>query len=123
MVRGVKLEIYFAENTKHERVDLEDWLFGAARWAGISGGVMYRAVAGYGRHGELRDGGLFDKSAPPMMACFVTTHERAQAFLDYLAKEKLQLFYPLSETEFGIVGERPSVPGRQPQAGGEGEQQ
>ena len=55
MVRGVKLEIYFAENTKHERVDLEDWLFGAARWAGISGGVMYRAVAGYGRHGELRD--------------------------------------------------------------------
>lgn len=104
MARGVKIELHFPENTKHEKVKLEDWLFRAARWAGISGGAMYKAVAGYGRSGELRDGGFFDDRTQPMMAAFVTTPENAEAFLGYLAKEGLHLFYTLAEVEYGVVG-------------------
>lgn len=105
MARGVKIEIHFPENTKHEKVKLEDWLFGAARWAGISGGAMYKAVAGYGRRGELRDGGFFDDDrTQPMMASFVTAAPIADAFLEYLDREGLRLFYTVSEVEYGVVG-------------------
>jgi len=105
MARGLKIEVYFPDSAKHEKVKLEDWLFRAARWVGISGGAMYKAVAGYGRHGELRDGGFFDDDrTQPMMASFITTPEVADAFLTYLAKEGLQLFYTLSEVEYGVVG-------------------
>ena len=107
MARGVRLEIYFPENAKHEKVLVQEWLFGAARWAGISGGAMYKAAAGYGRRGELRDEGFFDDDrTQPMMACFITTTILAETFLSYLANEKLRLFYTLSEIEYGVVGAR-----------------
>ena len=105
MARGVKVEIFFPENAKHQSAKLDEWLFGAARWAGISGGAMYKAVAGYGRHGELRDEGFFDDDrTKPMMANFITTAPLADAFLEYLAKEGLKLFYTVSEVEYGVVG-------------------
>ena len=106
MTRGVKVEVYFPENAKHQKALVQEWLFGAARWAGISGGALYKAVAGYGRHGELRDGGFFDDDrTTPMMASFVTTPALAQTFLKYLAKEELHLFYTITDVEYGVVGD------------------
>lgn len=104
--RGIRLEFYFPEGTKHKHVLLHEWLFDAARWAGITGGAMYKAEAGYGRHGELRDEGLFDlKGSQPMMACFICDTALAQKFLDYLATEQLELFYTRAEVEYGVVGQ------------------
>lgn len=106
--KGIRVELYFPENEKHQSVLIEKWLFDAARWAGIPGGAIYRAHAGYGRHGELRDEGIFDTDRThPMMACFITSAANAQKFLDYLGKEGLHLFYTRSEVEYGIVGEHP----------------
>ncbi len=105
MSRGIRIELFFPEDTKHKHVLVEKWLFDAARWAGISGGAIYRAHAGFGRHGELRDDGIFDMDRThPMMATFITTPGVAQKFLDYLAKEELELFYTRSEVEYGVVG-------------------
>jgi PII-like signaling protein len=104
--KGMRVELYFPENEKHQHVLIEKWLFDAARWAGIPGGAIYRAHAGYGEHGELRDDGIFDTDRRhPMMACFITAPANAQKFLDYLAKEGLELFYTRSEVEYGRVGE------------------
>lgn len=105
MKRGVRLEIYFPGDAKHEKVLLHDWLFRAARWVGISGGAMFRAEAGYGRHGELRDRGFFsDERSKPMMATFITSQELADALLEYLDKEQLRLFCTLSDVHYGVVG-------------------
>lgn len=105
MARGMRLEIYFPENAKHEKAVLQEWLFRAARWIGIDGGALYKAVAGYGRHGELRDGGFFDDDrTQPMMACFITTPLLAENFLKYLEQEGLRLFYTRSEIEYGVLG-------------------
>ena len=106
MSHGVRIELHFVENAKHGNARVENWLFDAARWVGISGGVIYQAFAGFGRHGELRDGGIFDLDGrQPMMASFITSPLLAQKFLDYLEKEGLELFYTRSAVEFGVVGD------------------
>ncbi|HKO88409.1 MAG TPA: DUF190 domain-containing protein [Burkholderiales bacterium] len=108
MSKGMRVELFFPEDEKHKHVLIEKWIFEAARWAGIPGGAIYRAHAGYGRHGELRDEGIFDMDrAHPMMASFITNPATAQKFLDYLAKEGLDVFYTRSEVEYGRVGEHP----------------
>lgn len=106
MSHGVRIELHFPENAKHKHALIEKWLFDAARWAGIAGGAIYQAYAGYGRHGELRDDGIFDiDGTQPMMASFITSPLLAQKFLDYLEKEGLELFYVRSNVEYGIVGD------------------
>ena len=105
LTRGVRLEIYFPEDTMHKHVLVHKWLFEAARWIGISGGAMYKEVAGFGRHGELRDGGIFDDDRTvPMMACFITTPLLATQFIEYLTKEGLRLFYTMSDVDYGVMG-------------------
>lgn len=108
MTRGMRLEIHFPEDARHQKAVLHEWLFGAARWIGIEGGAMYKAVAGYGRHGELRDEGFFDPDrTQPMMACFITTPLLADKFLGYLESEGLRLFYVRTEVEYGVIGTPP----------------
>lgn len=108
MSKGIRVELFFPENEMHKHVLIEKWVFDAARWAGISGGAIYKAYAGYGKHGELRDEGIFDDDrTQPMMASFISSAAIAQKFLDYLAKEGLDLFYTRTEVEYGRVGEHP----------------
>lgn len=105
LTRGVRLEFYFAEDTKHKHALLHEWLFDAARWIGLSGGAMYKAEAGFGRHGELRDEGFFDVDrTKPMTAVFITTPLLAHQLLEYLTKEELRLFYTMSDVDYGVLG-------------------
>jgi hypothetical protein len=54
---GISLRIFTTERQNHNGILFYEWLLEKARSLGIYGGSAFRAVAGYGRHGKLREEG------------------------------------------------------------------
>ena len=82
-----------------------------AKAIGIHGGTAFRAIAGYGRHGQLHEDHFFELAGDlPVEVGFALTEADAQRLLDQLSTEKLTLFYIKAPIEIGEVGS-PDEPG------------
>jgi PII-like signaling protein len=104
-MRGVCLKIYTTEVHKHDGMLLYEWILERAKAIGIPGGSVFRAIAGYGRHGKLHEEAFFELAADlPVELEFVASEERIGQLLDLLAGERLQLFYVKFPVETGITG-------------------
>jgi PII-like signaling protein len=113
-MKGVHLRFYTYENRKHHGLPLYDWLLERAKKMGIHGGSAFKAMAGYGRHGRLREQHFFELAGEePVLVEFILTPDEADRFLGLLEGEKLHLFYARLPTEFGIVGD-PAAPEHAP---------
>ncbi len=110
MRKGVRLQFYFPEGARHHHHLLHEWLLQAARDCGIKGGAAFRAIAGFGRHGHLHYGHFFEEGGRllPVEVRLVTTRELADRVLGLVRAEGVQVFYVLSEVEFGWVPADPS---------------
>ncbi|MGH8757652.1 MAG: DUF190 domain-containing protein [Burkholderiales bacterium] len=79
------------------------WLLERAK-IGIPGGSVWRAVAGYGRHGKLHEQTFFELAGDmPLELEFVLSESEAEALLNLVRKEGLKLFYVKSPAEYGVV--------------------
>jgi uncharacterized protein len=104
-MQGVFLKFYVAEGLRHHGILAYEWLLETARQAGIPGGSAFRAIAGYGRHGQLHEDHFFELAgALPVEVGFALTEVQAQALLARLADEKLALVYVKTPVETGVVG-------------------
>ncbi len=54
-MKGTHMRLYTYENRKIHGKLAYEWLLEQARGIGIAGGSAFRALAGYGRHGELHE--------------------------------------------------------------------
>ena len=52
-MRGSHLRLYTYENRRHDGALLYEWLLERAKKLGVHGGSAFRAIAGFGRHGQL----------------------------------------------------------------------
>ncbi|RPE81673.1 DUF190 domain-containing protein [Vulcaniibacterium tengchongense] len=105
-MNGVQLRLYTYENRRHRGVPVYEWLLERARELGVPGGSAFRAVAGFGRHGKLREQRFFELAGEvPVLVEFIVDAEQAQRLLDLLAAEGLRLFYARAPVEYGVVGE------------------
>jgi PII-like signaling protein len=105
-MRGVCLKIYLTEKQKHDGKLLYEWILERAKDMGIPGGSVFRAIAGYGRHGKLHEETFFELAAElPVELEFVASEEQAAQLLGALGREKLGLFYVKSAAESGLTGE------------------
>ncbi|MFT3763703.1 MAG: DUF190 domain-containing protein [Pseudoxanthomonas sp.] len=105
-MNGFHLRLYTYESRKHGGVPVHDWLLDRARRLGIPGGSAFRAIAGFGRSGRLHEQHFFELAGEePILVEFVASREQAQQLLELLAAEKLELFYAMLPTEYGVVGE------------------
>ncbi|WP_240125608.1 DUF190 domain-containing protein [Thermomonas alba] len=103
-MKGIHLRIYTYENTRHQGKLLYEWLLHKAMELGIPGGSVFRAMAGYGRHGVLHEEHFFELAGTePVLVEFIMRPEQADALLDLLRREKVQAFYARIEAEFGII--------------------
>jgi len=103
--QGVQLQFYFPEGARHGHVLLHEWLLTQARACGIQGGSVFRATAGYGRHGRMHYGHFFESAGElPVEVRIVTTSELAQRLLDALDREQVGLFYVHSSVEYDRIG-------------------
>jgi PII-like signaling protein len=104
MGRGIGLQFYVPEGARHHGKLLYEWLLEAAKQQGLKGGSAFRAIAGFGRHGEMHYDTFFELAGKlPVEVRFMTTPELANSFLAFLEREKLDLFYVRSEVQYGWI--------------------
>lgn len=103
---GVHLRLYTCENRSHRGRPVYEWLLEQARTLGIPGGSAFRAMAGYGRHGQLHEQRFFELAGEvPVLVEFVASQAQADAVLRLLVDEGLPLFYACTPiTAQGVAG-------------------
>ena len=93
------------ELRKHDGKLLYEWILEQAKAIGIPGGSVFRAIAGYGRHGRLHEETFFELGADlPVELEFVASAVQIEKLLAMLEREKMALFYVQSAVETGLAG-------------------
>lgn len=103
-MKGTILRFYMHESRIHQHVALFEWLLEQAKKISIHGGSAFRAIAGFGRHGILREEHFFELAADmPVVVEFVVTDAQAEALLGLLRRERVSIFYARVPAEFGAI--------------------
>ena len=107
MQQAVCLKVYVTELRHHDGKLLYEWMLEQAKALGIPGGSVFRAIAGYGRHGRVHEETFFELSGDlPVELEFVAAEEQIGRLLELLEREKLALFYVRFPVETGTTGAR-----------------
>lgn len=102
---GCYLKFYVTEKLRHRHVLAYEWLLKEGRAFGLHGGSAFRALAGFGRHGQMHEDHFFELAGElPVEVGFVTSRDEADRFLAHIAAEGLDLFYLRVPVEAGFTG-------------------
>jgi len=105
--QAVCLKIYVTELRHHDGKLLYEWILEQAKALGIPGGSVFRAIAGYGRHGRVHEETFFELSGDlPVELEFVAAGGQIGQLLELLGREQLALFYVKFAVETGVAGAR-----------------
>lgn len=103
-MQSVYLKFYVTEKQRHDGVLLYEWLLEKAKALGLPGGSVFRAVAGFGRHGRLHEESFFELAGElPVQVEFILSAELADKLLTALRAHKLSLFYVRYAVESGVL--------------------
>ncbi|CUI16835.1 conserved hypothetical protein [Candidatus Protochlamydia naegleriophila] len=103
-MNGYQLKFYMHENRKHRGILLYEWLIEKAKEMGIHGGSVFRAIAGFGRHGIIHEEHFFELASNiPVETVFILTEEECSNFISILKSEKLNIFFVKIPVEFGVL--------------------
>jgi PII-like signaling protein len=104
-MQGVCLKFFVTEAQRHNGTLLYEWLLEQAKKLGIPGGSVFRATAGYGRHGKLHEETFFELAGDlPLELEFVLNETQAEALLKLVRSENLKLFHVSFPVHFGLTG-------------------
>ena len=104
VVNGTLLRFYVHENRKHRHILLYEFLLEQARHLGIHGGSAFRAIAGFGRHGILREEHFFELAGDLTVEIdFAVSDDEADRLLDFVRSEGISIFYVRMPIEFGTI--------------------
>ncbi len=104
-ISGVQLSLYVHARARHQGQLLSEWLLEQARRAGIGGGSVFRAIAGYGRHGVLHEEQFFDLVDDlPVKLEFLLSAAQAESLLQQLREQRVDAVYASAPAEFGLLG-------------------
>lgn len=103
-MKGTHLRFYTYENRHTHGEPTYEWLLEQARKLGIHGGSAFRAIAGYGRHGQLHEQHFFELAGEqPVLVEFIVDDAQARALFALLRQEGQALFYARLPAEYGIA--------------------
>jgi PII-like signaling protein len=106
-MKGTYLKFFVDEGMRLHGILGYEWLLEQARAAGLPGGLAFRAIAGYGRHGVMHEDHFFELAGQlPVEVGFVVTDAEADRLLALLAAEKVSLFYVRHPVDSGFTAER-----------------
>ena len=101
---GTLLRFYMQEKRKAGHVLLYEWLLERARGLGIEGGSAFRALAGFGHHGVMREEHFYELAADvPVAVEFAVTDDQATQLLALIRDEGTAIFYTRSPVEFATT--------------------
>ncbi|MFA5371101.1 MAG: DUF190 domain-containing protein [Sideroxydans sp.] len=103
-MQSINLKFYLTEKHRHQGKLLYEWLLEQARAQGVRGGSVFRAVAGFGRHGHLHEETFFELGGElPIQVEFVLDTAQAENFLGMLRGENIKLPFVRYEVESGLT--------------------
>lgn len=106
-MKGYSLRFYMHENQKHRGELLYQWLLEKAKKAQIHGGSVFKAIAGFGRHGVFHEDSFFELAGDmTVLVEFMVSEEEAATLLDIVNEDGAPLFWAKFPAEFGIVEKR-----------------
>ncbi|GBG12964.1 uncharacterized protein NMK_0501 [Novimethylophilus kurashikiensis] len=101
-MQGVYLKLYMSQNARHRDKLAYEWVLEKAHKLGIKGGSVFRAIAGFGRHGRIHEEHFFELADDlPVSVEFATGSDEAHRLLDMIAAERINVFYVLHQAEYG----------------------
>jgi PII-like signaling protein len=102
---GVQLNLYCHSRARHDGVLLSEWMLAQARRLGIGGGSVFRAIAGYGRHGVLHEEQFFELADDlPIRIEFLLRDEQAEALLQRVHEANVDITYARIPASFAVLG-------------------
>jgi len=103
-MESVYLKFYLTEKQHHQGKLLYEWVLEHARALGLPGGSVFRAVAGFGRHGHLHEETFLELGGElPVQVEFVLNAKQAERLLATLCEEKIQLPFVRFAVETGLT--------------------
>jgi len=104
-IEAVRLCFYAHLRARHDGTLLSEWLLEQAKRRGIGGGSVFRAIAGFGRHGVLHEEAFFELADNlPVKIEFLLRAEQAQVLLDLVREARVDIVYATSTIRLGILG-------------------
>ncbi len=106
-MNGTLLRFYLHERRLHRHVVLYEWLLEQAKLLGIRGGSVFRAIAGFGRHGVLHEEHFYELAGNlAIQVDFVVTDDEAARLFALLERENLSVPWVKIPVEFGVTSGR-----------------
>lgn len=106
---ALSLRLFMHEDVRHDGRLLHEWLLELARHEGLAGGSVFRAVAGFGRHGVLHEQAFFELAGTlPLVAEFILDEEAARRMLEKVAAAGVELVYTLTDIHCGVLEKAPA---------------
>ncbi|HEU0220142.1 MAG TPA: DUF190 domain-containing protein [Gallionella sp.] len=98
------LTFYVSEKQRHAGVPLYEWLLEEAKALGILGGSVFRAIAGFGRHGRLHEETFFELAGELAVKVeFILDDKLAEQMMQRVRTQSLNIFYVRYKVQSGIV--------------------
>jgi PII-like signaling protein len=102
---GVHLAFYCHLRAKHDGMLLSEWLLEQAKQHGLGGGSVFRAIAGFGRHGVLHEEQFFELADDlPVKIEFLLREEQAELLLQLVRNANVDATYARTPADFALLG-------------------
>ncbi|MCS6786731.1 MAG: DUF190 domain-containing protein [Thiobacillaceae bacterium] len=105
MDEALCVQFYVLEGSRHDGRLVHEWLFAQAQAVGLGGGSVFRASAGFGRHGLAQDSFFELAGRLPERVEFIGPPAAIEALIDRVATAGLRLVYVRFPVHCGITGE------------------
>jgi len=104
-LEGVQLCFYMHLRARHGGKLLSEWLLDLAKRSGIGGGSVFRATAGFGRHGVLHEEQFFDLADDlPLKVEFLLRADQAETLLAAARAAGVDAVYAKVPASFAVLG-------------------
>jgi PII-like signaling protein len=105
VIDGVHLRFFMHLHAHHDGMLVSDWLLHLAKRHKLGGGSVFRATAGFGRHGVLHHEAFFELADDlPVKVEFLLREDEADTLLQLVRAAGVELVYARSPAHFGILG-------------------
>jgi len=103
-MQSIYLKFYLTEKQKHGNQLLYEWLLEQAKRVGISGGTVFRSIAGFGRHGSLHSETFIELGGElPVQVEFILEQRQLEEFIATLGAYKLNIRYVSYPVTAGVA--------------------
>jgi PII-like signaling protein len=103
--QGVHLCFYCHAHAKHDGMLLSEWLLEQAKKHQLGGGSVFRASAGFGRHGVLHEEQFFELADDlPVKVEFLLGTAQADTLVQMVSDVGIDAVYSRSPASFAVLG-------------------